>query len=160
MAALGRCWTMMIMAILEVELISTLCGHFKCRLGFRRHRKWNSQWVPTYFSLLFRLPRYSATVTWRSGVIRYSDRRLSRNGRISAPVVCNVQQWWQWLTCPLLYDVPPITYAVLLCDADLSPFTAVWISATQCFGGHGRTTIACNAWLVTSNDDIRIILLF
>ena len=59
----------------------------------------------------------------------------------TSTAVIGLSTSWYW---------PSIIYAVFLSDDHLLPFQVVWFSAAYCAGRHGRTTITCDAWWMSS----------
>ena len=57
-------------------------------------------------------------------------RCLWCDGCPSASIICNAQQWWQWLAClSTPWCCPSIIYAVFLCKDHLPPLHEVWFYA-------------------------------
>ena len=74
--------------------------------------------------------------------LEHSDRHLWCDGWQSVSVVCNAQQRWQWLACPLLDVVLPCLWRSspaktnFLCSVQFRHFDSV--SCRQTWPGHGK----------------------
>ena len=77
-----------------------------------------------------------------------SNRCSFRDCCPSTSVICDAQQWRQWLACPFLGIFPHDLLGLPV--RDYHPlFPVVWFLAVYRNSRHGRAMITCDAWRLT-----------